>query len=130
MKSISKSKVWLFALGQFGWALLSGLIGTYLVNFYLPGDADIAAGQPVLIPQGRVVLGFLTVIGLVTALGRLFDAVTDPLVASFSDKCRSRAGRRIPFLKWSALPLAVCTGLAGPLTRSGSASLCWLTTSS
>ncbi|MBQ3801841.1 MAG: MFS transporter [Treponema sp.] len=111
MKGISKTKVWLFALGQFGWALLSGLIGTYLVNFYLPGDADIAAGQPVLIPQGRVVLGFLTVIGLVTALGRLFDAVTDPLVASFSDKCRSRAGRRIPFLKWSALPLAVCTVL-------------------
>lgn len=37
MKSISKRRGWLFALGQFGWALLSGLIGTYLVNFYLPG---------------------------------------------------------------------------------------------
>ncbi|MBQ9539086.1 MAG: MFS transporter, partial [Treponema sp.] len=125
MKSISKTKIWLFALGQFGWALLSGLIGTYLVNFYLPGDADITAGQPVLIPQGRVVLGFLTVIGLVTALGRLFDAVTDPLVASLSDKCRSRAGRRIPFLKWSALPLAVCTLLVfcAPFPAEGSGKL-------
>ncbi|MCR5607163.1 MAG: MFS transporter [Treponema sp.] len=111
MKNLSKSKIWLFAVGQFGWALLSGLIGTYLVNFYLPGEADISSGQPVLIPQGRIIFGFLTVIGLVTALGRLFDAVTDPLIASLSDKCKSKDGRRIPFLKWFALPFAVATVL-------------------
>ena len=111
MKSLTKTKIWLFAVGQFGWALLSGLIGTYLVNFYLPGDADIAAGQPILIPQGRVIFGFLTVIGLVTALGRIFDAVTDPLVASLSDKCKSRDGRRIPFIKAFAIPFALSTVL-------------------
>ena len=123
MKSLTKSKIWLFAVGQFGWALLSGLIGTYLVNFYLPGDADIAAGQPILIPQGRVIFGFLTVIGLVTALGRLFDAVTDPLVASFSDKCKSKDGRRIPFIKAFAIPFAVATVLVFcapfPTTETG-----------
>mgnify|MGYP002624435968 CR=1 FL=1 len=123
MKSLTKSKIWLFAVGQFGWALLSGLIGTYLVNFYLPGDADIAAGQPILIPQGRVIFGFLTVIGLVTALGRLFDAVTDPLVASFSDKCKSKDGRRIPFIKAFAIPFAVATVLVFcapfPATETG-----------
>ncbi len=111
MKNLTKTKIWLFALGQFGWALLSGLIGTYLVNFYLPGQSDIAAGQPILIPQGPVIFGFLTVIGLVTALGRLFDAFTDPFVASLSDKCKSKKGRRIPFLKWSALPFAIATVL-------------------
>ncbi len=111
MKSLTKSKIWLFAVGQFGWALLSGLIGTYLVNFYLPGEADIAQGHQILIPQGRVIFGFLTVIGLVTALGRLFDAVTDPLIASLSDKCKRKDGRRIPFLKFSAIPFAVCTVL-------------------
>lgn len=123
MKNLTKGKIWLFAVGQFGWALLSGLIGTYLVNFYLPGDSDIAAGQPVLIPQGRVLFGFLTVIGLVTALGRLFDAITDPLVASLSDKCKSKNGRRIPFLKIFAIPFAVTTVLVFcapfPATQTG-----------
>jgi len=111
LKSLTKSKIWLFAVGQFGWALLSALIGTYLVNFYLPGESDIAAGHPILIPQGRVIFGVLTIIGLVTALGRLFDAVTDPLIASLSDKCKSKDGRRIPFIKIFALPFALSTVL-------------------
>ncbi|HBB41979.1 MAG TPA: sodium:solute symporter, partial [Treponema sp.] len=111
MKSLSKGKTWLFAVGQFGWALLSGLIGSWLVSFYLPSAESIAAGQKIFIPQGRVILGFLTVIGGVTALGRIFDAITDPLIASLSDKCKSKSGRRIPFMKWAALPLAVTTVL-------------------
>ncbi|HBD68856.1 MAG TPA: sodium:solute symporter [Treponema sp.] len=111
MKALTKGKIWLFAIGQFGWALLSGLIGSWLVSFYLPSDEAIASGQTILIPQGRVILGLLTVIGGVTALGRVFDAITDPLVASLSDKCKSKDGRRIPFLKWAALPFAITTVL-------------------
>src|SRR5574344_1311402 len=41
MKSLSKGKTWLFAIGQFGWALLSGLIGSWLVYFYQPEQASI-----------------------------------------------------------------------------------------
>lgn len=111
MKSLRKKKIWLFAIGQFGWALLSGLIGSWLVSFYLPSEEALAAGQKIFIPQGRVILGFLTIIGGVTALGRIFDAVTDPFIASLSDKCKSKDGRRIPFLKWSAIPFAVTTVL-------------------
>lgn len=111
MKSLTKRKIWLFAIGQFGWALLSGLIGSWLVSFYLPSQEALDAGQKIFIPQGRVIFGFLTVIGGVTALGRIFDAVTDPLIASLSDKCKSKDGRRIPFLKWAAIPFAVTTVL-------------------
>lgn len=111
MKSLTKRKIWLFAIGQFGWALLSGLIGSWLVSFYLPSQESLDAGQKIFIPQGRVIFGFLTVIGGVTALGRIFDAVTDPLIASLSDKCKSKDGRRIPFLKWAAIPFAVTTVL-------------------
>src|SRR5574344_1166729 len=111
MTSLTKKKTWLFAIGQFGWALLSGLIGSWLVYFYQPDDASIAAGQTVFIPQGRVIFGVLTIIGIITAAGRIFDAITDPLVASMSDKCKSPLGRRMPFLKWSALPFAVITVL-------------------
>lgn len=111
MKPFTRSKMWLFAIGQFGWALLSGLIGSWLVYFYQPDAQSIAAGQYPLIPQGRVLFGIFTIIGIITAAGRIFDAITDPLIASMSDKCKSTKGRRIPFLKWSALPLALVTVL-------------------
>lgn len=111
MKSLSTGKIWLFAAGQFGWSLLSGLISNWLVYFYQPDEAAIAQGQTVFIPQGLVILGIFTVIGGITAFGRLFDAFTDPWIASLSDRCTSEKGRRIPFLKWASLPLALSTVL-------------------
>lgn len=111
MKSLSTGKMWLFAAGQFGWSLLSGLISNWLVYFYQPDEASISQGQILFIPQGLVVFGIFTVIGGITAFGRLFDAFTDPWIASLSDRCTSKNGRRIPFLKWASLPLAVSTVL-------------------
>ncbi len=123
MKSLTKPKIWLFAVGQFGWALLSGLIGSWLVSFYMPSAEMIKEGHQVLIPQGKIILGFLTVIGGITALGRIFDAITDPLIASMSDKCKSKSGRRIPFMKWAAIPLALTTLLVfcAPFGEKGTA---------
>lgn len=109
MKKLSTGKIWLFATGQFGWAMLSGIISNWLVYFYQPDQTSIEQGQPVFIPQGLVILGIFTVIGAITAFGRIFDAVTDPLIASWSDRCKSKNGRRIPFLKGAALPLALST---------------------
>ena len=81
MKTLSKGKVWCFAVGQLGWSLLAALLSSWLVNYYQPDEAALAAGQPVFIPQGRVILGLLTILGAITAFGRVFDAVTDPLIA-------------------------------------------------
>ena len=78
MKSLTKGKMWCYAIGQLGWSIISGLIGSWLVYFYQPSQEAINEGMISLIPQGRVVLGILTIIGLVTAIGRVFDAVTDP----------------------------------------------------
>lgn len=100
MKSLSTGKMWLFAMGQFGWSLLSGLISNWLVYFYQPDEASIAQGQTLFIPQGLVILGIFTVIGGITAFGRLFDAFTDPLIASLSDRCTSEQVRRIPFCRF------------------------------
>ena len=75
MKTITKGKMWCFAIGQFGWSLLSALITNWLVYFYQPDADSIAAGQTLFIPQGRVILGIATVIGGIAALGRVFDAV-------------------------------------------------------
>ena len=111
MKKLTTGKIWQFAAGQFGWAMLSGIISNWLVYFYQPDEAAISQGQSVFIPQGLAILGIITVIGGITALGRVFDAFTDPMIASLSDRCTSKNGRRIPFLKWASFPLALATVL-------------------
>lgn len=111
MKKLTTGEIWQFAAGQFGWAMLSGIISNWLVYFYQPDEAAISQGQTVFIPQGLAILGIITVIGGITALGRVFDAFTDPMIASLSDRCTSKNGRRIPFLKWASLPLALATVL-------------------
>lgn len=128
MKSLSKGRIWLLAMGQLGWAMLSGLISNWLVYFYQPDEAAQAAGQTIFIPQGRVLLSVFTIIGAITALGRIFDAVTDPWIASLSDRCKSVSGRRIPFLKWSSLPLAVSTVMVfcAPVGHISTWNVAWL----
>ena len=106
-RKLTTGKVWCFAVGQFGWSVLAALISSWLVNYYQPDLAAQSAGHPIFIPQGRVVLGLLTVLGAITAVGRIFDAVTDPLIASKSDGCKSRDGRRIPFMRAAAIPFAL-----------------------
>lgn len=59
----------------------------------------------------RTGCGVFTIIGGITAFGRIFDAFTDPMIASWSDRCTSKNGRRIPFLKGASLPLALSTVL-------------------
>ena len=55
-------------------------------------------------PGGLLPVGFVT--GLVF-LGRMVDMVTDPLVGHWSDRFRSRWGRRIPFIVWGAPVMAL-----------------------
>ncbi len=105
-KTLTTGKVWCFAVGQFGWSVLAALISSWLVSYYQPDVATQQAGQPIFIPQGLVIVGVLTILGAITAFGRIFDAVTDPLIASLSDRCKSRDGRRIPFMRAAAVPFA------------------------
>ncbi len=108
VKQLTRGKIWCFALGQFGWSLLAALLSNFVTAYYVPDEATQAAGQPLFIPQGAIFLG-ITVLGLITGLGRVFDAVTDPLVGSLSDRCRSKDGRRIPFMRAAAIPFGLAT---------------------
>jgi len=67
IRDLPIAKVWAFAVGQFGWALLSGIISNWLVYFYQPDQETISQGQTVFVPQGLVVLGIVTVVGGITA---------------------------------------------------------------
>lgn len=107
MKTLTKGKMWVYAIGQLGWSIISGLIGSWLVYFYQPSQEAIDQGMTQLIPDGRVIFGVLTIIGLISAGGRILDAITDPLIGNMSDKCKSKLGRRIPFMRYSAIPLGL-----------------------
>ncbi len=100
----------MYALGQFGWSLTSFAVGNVLVYFYLPPETGEASFPPFFY-QGAVI-GALTIIGLVFAVGRLFDAVTDPVIAGLSDRGKFKFGRRRTFLAISAVPFAVLSVLA------------------
>ena len=128
MKRLTKKQMIIFAIGQLGWSILSGIIGAWFVTFYLPTQGDIEKGAIQFIQPGLVILGFLTILGLITALSRVFDAVTDPLIASLSDRSTNKRGRRIPFMQYAAIPLSVVTVLlfCAPVEAISGANVAWI----
>ena len=72
----------------------ASLIGFYLLRFY------VAAGLPPWLA------------GLAYGLGRLWDAVNDPIVGWLSDKTvNAKLGPRLPWILWSAVPLGASMAL-------------------
>ena len=128
MKRLSKKQMIIFAIGQLGWSMLSGIISAWLVTFYLPTSGDITNGAVQYIVPGLVIGGFMTVLGLITALSRVFDAVTDPLIASLSDRSKNPKGRRIPFMKVAAIPLSIVTVLlfCAPVAGQSAWNIVWI----
>ncbi len=124
MKTVSSKIKWVFAVGQLGWSILSGIIANLLVNFYLP---DSTGGGVTTFVTSATFLG-LTVIGIITACGRIVDAVTDPWIAGMSDNCSSPLGKRIPFMRYSALPFALVTVLifCCPVRGESAVNIVWL----
>jgi GPH family glycoside/pentoside/hexuronide:cation symporter len=64
--------------------LIGELAAMWIIFFYAP-------------PEGMVFVPVL-LMGWVVFFGRIVDAIADPLVGYFSDKSKSRFGRRIPFI--------------------------------
>ncbi len=120
VKKLPPSKVVCFALGQFGWSLCSFGVGNLMNYFYLPPKSGEQTVFPTYIYSGRI-FGFLTLLGLITAVARAFDAITNPLIASWSDRNTSALGRRTFFLAFSILPFAILSMLLFvPLTDTES----------
>lgn len=92
-------------------ALLFTAIGMYLLKY----STDVLLISP-------------AVIGIVFALSRLWDAVTDPVVGYLSDRTHSRFGRRRPWMALSALPigLAYYAIWAPPESLEGTALVLWI----
>ena len=116
----------LYALGQLGWSLASFAVGNLLVYFYMPPEQ----GSPVFpsfLFQGAV-LGVLTLIGILSAGGRVLDGIVDPLVANWSDRKKSSFGKRRWFMLLGAVPFALFATLVffPPDASESAANLLWL----
>ena len=80
------------SFGLVGFA--DGMMVTAFLQFLMIFMTDTVRVDPVLV-------------GSALMLGRLWDAVTDPLMGAISDRTRTRFGRRRPWLLWGCVPLAL-----------------------
>ena len=76
-----------YAFGSFGGNVIARSKDLWLIYFYAPpADADVHKRVPIL------------VLGALFTVGRVIDALDDPIIGWWSDRTRSRWGRRIPFV--------------------------------
>ncbi|MES2898234.1 MAG: MFS transporter [Pseudomonadota bacterium] len=80
-----------FGLGSTAEAIVYTTTSSFLLLFY---------NQVLGLPAEKV--------GLALSLGLIVNALFDPLVGSWSDRTKSRIGRRHPFMFASILPAALC----------------------
>ena len=122
---LPKRKMYRYCLADIAKGLFNGMIGNYLLYFFQP---TLASGLPQLLPDNKL-FGFITIMALITALGKLVDAVSDPIVASLSDRYESDKGRRLPFMRISAIPYALSVLLifCAPFDNGSVLNALWVT---
>ncbi len=100
-----------YGIGQLAEGLKNSALGTFILFYY---------NQVLGLPG--------TLAGTAIAIALIFDAVTDPLAGSLSDNCRSKMGRRHPFMYASAVPLGIAFYLlfAPPAGLSDGMLFLWL----
>ena len=105
-------RVLVYASPLVGVFLANSLVGIYLLKF----ATDVLYLAPALV-------------GAIFLLGRVWDAVSDPLVGFLTDRTRSRLGRRRPWFLASALPvgLTIVAVWAPPPDLEGPALVAWFT---
>lgn len=101
--ALSLKEKLIYSSGQLGIALLQAMHMVYLVYFFFPPKT---ASIPYLIPQTSLFIG-ITILGLIMSISRIFDAITDPLIASLTDNSKHPRGKSVPVMQKAALPFAL-----------------------
>jgi GPH family glycoside/pentoside/hexuronide:cation symporter len=87
---LSRAQIVTYGLPAFSTSMILISVAIYLPNFYTDQLGVTAA-----------------MLSWVFLAGRVWDAVTDPLMGHISDRTRTRWGRRRPYFLLSALPICV-----------------------
>jgi GPH family glycoside/pentoside/hexuronide:cation symporter len=105
-------------------SILINLIGILLVFFYIPPEEE---NLPTLVTRSEFWIGF-NAVALIAAGGRLLDAVTDPAIATISDRSQHPKGRRISLMRIGGLPAVVATILLfiPPVQEQSAWNIVWL----
>ncbi len=125
MKLSLKEKL-IFSCGNLGVAMIQVIHMLFLVSIFFPSNK---MRLDYVIPQGSIFVG-ITVLGIILFSSRLFDAVTDPIIANWTDNFKSKHGKRIPFMRMAAIPFALVSVLVffvPVVTGIASINIIWLT---
>jgi glycoside/pentoside/hexuronide:cation symporter, GPH family len=93
-RSLTKTVKIGYGFGELGSVLFWSSLSFLLIN-YLTDEVGLSAGLA----------------GLALMIGKIWDAVTDPMVGHLSDHTHSKLGRRRPWMLYGALPLGVIFAL-------------------
>ncbi len=80
-----------YGAGDFGPAIAANILVFYLLFFF----TNVAG-----LPPGLA--------GSILMIGKISDAINDPIIGVLSDKTRSRWGRRLPWILGGIIPFALC----------------------
>jgi len=84
-----------YGAGAGGFSVIDRVLITWLFYYYITSPLE---GVDALMPP--------FVFGVIMFLGRVVDAVADPVIARWSDNYSGRLGRRIPFMLFSGVAYA------------------------
>lgn len=79
-----------YGAGDLGPAITANIMAFFLLVFF----TNVAGIRP-------------GVAGTILLIGKIWDAVNDPIVGVLSDRTQSRWGRRLPWLLWGGVPFGI-----------------------
>lgn len=114
----------LWTLGGVGSTIIGSLTGL-MTYFYVPPETSQAAFPQYL--STKTIFGF-TLVGIIGYIGGLVTVAYSPVVSTWSDRSRSRFGRRKIFMIVSFLPISVLSYLmfSPPVDHVSPVNAVWL----
>lgn len=87
---MNRKKDLFYSMGSFGSGLPAAVFSTFIIFFYV----DFLKMPSKLIGLGMGIYG-------------IWNAINDPLFGQISDKTRTKRGRRVPYILFGSIPLAI-----------------------
>jgi len=79
-----------YGAGDLGTSITTNLLSFFLLFFF----TNVAGLEPALA-------------GLILLVGKIFDAINDPIIGVLSDRTNSKMGRRLPWMIYAAIPFGL-----------------------